>query len=117
MCIQGEYSCLEFSLPINVFLIRCDLGVVDYQHYLFSFIFSEDGGSVYISCCNLKFEILLKLNSSLILLHFYQIIVRQSLGHCQKNHKKRRKKCLLKHRKFDKLQEGSSEEAKKELIH
>ena len=48
--------------------------------------------------------------------HCYQIIGRQCLGLCQKNHQKDGlfsiKICLLNHRKFDKMQEGSSEEAK-----
>ena len=48
----------------------------------------------YISCCHLKFELLLKLNSSLILLQDLTFPLlsnngRQSLGLCQKDNEKR----------------------------
>lgn len=65
-----------------------------------------------------------KPSCSLILLQDLMFpFIEQSLGLCQKNYKKKKidffsiKIYLLNHGKFDKMQEDSSEEAKKELRH
>ena len=90
-------------------------------------IFFQEGGSVDINCCHLKFEISLKPNSSLILLQDLTFPLLSNNWETKLSHllEKSRKKinffsiktCLLNHRKLDKMQEGSSEEAKKELLY
>ena len=72
MYTRIEYNCLEFSfsIPISMFfLIRWWFGSSRLSELPVSFItFFQKGGSVCISCCHLKFEILLRPNSSWILL-------------------------------------------------
>ena len=97
MCIQGENITAlnlvsQYQLVGWVFLIKWWFGSSRLSALSVSFkFFFQEGGSGYITCCHLKFEILLKPNSSLILPQdlTFQIIGRQSLGLCQKNHKKR----------------------------
>ena len=135
MYTRREYNCLGFSFQYQLiffFLIRSLFGSNRLSPLSVSFIFFQKGGIGYVSCCQLKFEILLKLKYSLILLQdltlplsnsfHYQIIGRQSSSLCHKNNQKKKKifsikLCLLSHRKFGIMQDGSSEKADKELLH
>ena len=122
MYTRREYNCLEFrfSIPTDVFFNR--VAIWEFQIIsiiCFFIIFSQKGGSTYIGCYHLKSEKLLKPNSSLILLQ--DLTFPLLSNNWQALSEKQRKIldffsikiCLLNHRKVDKMQEDSSEKAKK----